>query len=147
MFFSSFLFSCRAEESAEWLTEHEAWDQDRWDHTQNRSSSSDDDNHHQAKSIMRHDDGKKEKEKEDEEDASLFSRRFRASWVHARIVHYAVHLLEAKPLHEHGKAVAWLRKLLRSPHLPSARPRWWNRLSIDLVRQRSSLLVRLSHLF
>ena len=46
---------------------------------------------------------------------------------------HAVGLLEAKPLHEHQKAVDWLRKLLRSPHIPSARPRLWNRLTIDLA--------------
>ena len=30
------------------------------------------------------------------------------------------------------RQVGWLRKLLRSPHTPFARPRWWNRLTIDL---------------
>ena len=69
---------------------------------------------------------------QDEENATLFQRRFRAAWVHARVVSYAVHLLEAKPMGDHKKAVDWLQKLLRSPHIPSARPDWWDRLTIDL---------------
>lgn len=101
----------QAEVSAAWLTEHTEWDCDTWDHTK-------------SPALMQKD-----------QDATLYPRRFTAGWVHARIVHHAVHLLEAKPLHNHLKAVEWLRKLLRSPHCPSARPRWWNRLSIDLAEK------------
>ena len=61
------------------------------------------------------------------EGASLCSRRFRAAWVHARVVNEAVGLLEATPIRDHAKAVDWLRKLLRSPLCPRSRARWWNR--------------------
>jgi hypothetical protein len=35
----------------------------------------------------------------------------------------------------HAQAVSYLRRLLslRSPYLPKHRPRWWNRLTIDLA--------------
>ena len=32
----------------------------------------------------------------------------------------------------HGAQVEYLRKLLRSRHLPASRPKWWERLTIDL---------------
>ena len=62
-----------------------------------------------------------------DEGASLYSRRFRAAWVHARVVNEAVGLLEATPIRDHAQAVGWLRRLLRSHHCPRTRARWWNR--------------------
>ena len=48
------------------------------------------------------------------------------------MVSSAVHVLEAQPLENHALAVLYLRKLLRSKLLPASRPRWWERLSVDL---------------
>ncbi|KAK3254465.1 hypothetical protein CYMTET_36319 [Cymbomonas tetramitiformis] len=59
-----------------------------------------------------------------------FLGRFRAEWVHARLVTHGVSLLEKR--REYRRAVAVLRRLLAAPWCPDKRGNWWSRLSLDL---------------